>query len=97
MHDMFLCHLCKAEPSIVATFHFEHRRDDVTLSGALGMCTDSNSIILQTFFTVKLVGTINLNVLINYVLCMDYISHVHFYCDWDYQNIRQDDIGFRWL
>ena len=57
MHDMFFCHLCKPEPSIVATFHFEHRSDDVSnltlFSGALGMHTDSNDVILQTFFAVK--------------------------------------------
>ena len=57
MHDMFFCHLCKTEPTIVATFHFEHTSDGssnpMMFSGALRMHTDSNDVILQTFFAVK--------------------------------------------
>ena len=51
------CDLCKVEPSIVATFHFQHSNDDasnlVVFFGALGMHTDANDVILQTFFAVK--------------------------------------------
>ena len=57
MYDMFFCHLCKAEPSIVATFHFEHYNVDPTsltvFSGALGMYTERNDVFLQTFCAVK--------------------------------------------
>ena len=56
------CDLCKVEPSIVATFHFQHSNDDASnlmvFSGALGMHTDTNDVILQTFFAVKSVSVL---------------------------------------
>ena len=53
MHDMFFCHICKTEPSIVATFRFEHELPGrLGFSGSMGMHTDSNDVILQTFFAV---------------------------------------------
>ena len=76
MHDMLICHLCKAETSIVATFRFQHGGTDsnntVMFSGTLGMHTDSKDTILQTFFAVKSVSIflsfyseLNLNCLVN--------------------------------
>ena len=64
------CDLCKVEPSIVATFHFQHSNDEasnlVVFSGSLGMHTDTNDVILQTFFTVKSVSV--LSILLSYLI-----------------------------
>ena len=70
LHDLFLCHTCKSDPTIVTTFDYVHSADvtqrrsqDVMLRGWMEMFytnTDQNCVkILETHVDLKQVSMSN--------------------------------------